>query len=329
MANLSLTTTTSSFKIYRWENESATPTVAYSSAVDAPLAGARVGDTLDVIGSGTSTRLVAGYGSAPAVAGNNSFALFDTTDGANFTATHVGIATNPPNAGDFRLGITFQDSDTVLGRQASHRLARIVDVTGSTGTLTADYATEGAGLNPMDFGVVEDIPLLALMNINNSVLFVYDISEPFEMVDPNENIATGTTTTFHTTNGNGTGQVKFGPISGNTAILYALNTNNGIQAFELTLTPPPGLPGDFNDDGKVDAADYVSWRANETANQPLPNDDGLTTQAERFDLWRANFGNMAMGAGGGSSARSVPEPGACSLAAVGMLILAVCRRRLA
>jgi hypothetical protein len=64
--------------------------------------------------------------------------------------------------------------------------------------------------------------------------------------------------------------------------------------------------GDFNNNGKVDAADYVIWRKN-TANNPLPNDDGLTTQAARFDLWRSNFGDMAMPGGGGGGA--VPEPG--------------------
>jgi hypothetical protein len=75
------------------------------------------------------------------------------------------------------------------------------------------------------------------------------------------------------------------------------------------------LLGDFNDDGKVDAADYVIWRMNETANNPLPNDDGLATQAERFDLWRANFGEMEMP--GGGSGGAVPEPAAALLLMIG------------
>ena len=75
-----------------------------------------------------------------------------------------------------------------------------------------------------------------------------------------------------------------------------------------TVVPPMGLLGDFNEDDKVDAADYVIWRKNETANNPLPNDDGLATQAERFDLWKANFGNMVM-PGGGSGGGAVPSRG--------------------
>jgi hypothetical protein len=89
-----------------------------------------------------------------------------------------------------------------------------------------------------------------------------------------------------------------------------------------------GLSGDFNDDGKVDAADYIPWRMNEIANAALPNDNGLTTQADRFNLWKANFGNMA---GSGSSStfppppsafdNAVPEPTSLSLLALASLIL--------
>jgi hypothetical protein len=81
--------------------------------------------------------------------------------------------------------------------------------------------------------------------------------------------------------------------------------NNAGTSFTL-VAPPTGLLGDFNEDDVVDAADYVVWRKNETDNNPLPNDDGLLTQVERFDLWRANFGETP-GSGAGGSA-PIPEP---------------------
>jgi hypothetical protein len=84
-----------------------------------------------------------------------------------------------------------------------------------------------------------------------------------------------------------------------------------IKSIEIIGTVPPGVPGDFNSDGKVDAADYVIWRKN-TGNNALPNDDGLTTQAARFDLWRSNFGEMA-GGGSGAGGGAVPEPGSIAL----------------
>jgi hypothetical protein len=72
----------------------------------------------------------------------------------------------------------------------------------------------------------------------------------------------------------------------------------------------PGLDGDYNDDGKVDAADYVVWREN----------DGLQAG---YDLWRAHFGNMQMpGVGSGVLADSrVPEPGTGLLLFVALLAL--------
>ena len=66
--------------------------------------------------------------------------------------------------------------------------------------------------------------------------------------------------------------------------------------YSGTITSPPALlPGDFNDDGAVDAADYVVWR------------DGLgkTYAQEDYEVWRANFG---MRIGNGTSLSSVPEP---------------------
>jgi hypothetical protein len=65
-----------------------------------------------------------------------------------------------------------------------------------------------------------------------------------------------------------------------------------------------GLDGDYNADGKVDAADYAFWRKN----------DG--TQAG-YDLWRANFGAMAGSGSGGVAAGTVPEPTAAILLLIG------------
>jgi hypothetical protein len=93
-----------------------------------------------------------------------------------------------------------------------------------------------------------------------------------------------------------------------------------------------GLPGDFNDDGKVDAADYVVWRKNVTANAALPNDNGLATQADRFNLWRSNFGNpMGSGSSGLNAHGAVPEPATMLLLllAIAGLPAACVRRRAA
>ena len=44
------------------------------------------------------------------------------------------------------------------------------------------------------------------------------------------------------TSGPFTGSVQWGGITGNSATLYALSTNNGIQAFTVTVIEPPPAP---------------------------------------------------------------------------------------
>jgi hypothetical protein len=99
------------------------------------------------------------------------------------------------------------------------------------------------------------------------------------------------------------------------------NTPNGDEIIAFSLAPPE-FPGDFNEDGKVDAADYVVWRKNGA--NPLPNDTGLTTSQARFDLWRANFGNMQMP--GGGSGGAVPEPASAVLMLLGLAVVGWRRR---
>jgi hypothetical protein len=77
-------------------------------------------------------------------------------------------------------------------------------------------------------------------------------------------------------------------------------------------TDPPGVIGDYNDDDKVDAADYVVWRKFNGTLTTLPNDStpGIVSPAD-LDEWKAHFGMMA---GGGSSTAAVPEPGTMTAA---------------
>jgi hypothetical protein len=105
--------------------------------------------------------------------------------------------------------------------------------------------------------------------------------------------------------------------------IYALNPAPGTERFDVVggserrdgalALYAAGTPGDFNNDGKVDAGDYATWRKNETANAALPNDNGAGNQAARFALWRANFGNPS-GAAAGLAGGAVPEPSALLLA---------------
>jgi hypothetical protein len=89
------------------------------------------------------------------------------------------------------------------------------------------------------------------------------------------------------------------------------------------------LPGDYNNDGKVDAADYVVWRKNEGTATPLPNDPfGGTIGIGQYELWRNNLGAMAGSGAGSGLGGAVPEPtGLALLLSGGLLALAHRRQR--
>jgi hypothetical protein len=68
---------------------------------------------------------------------------------------------------------------------------------------------------------------------------------------------------------------------------------------------PPALAGDYNNDGNVDAADYIVWRKFVDTNFALPNETASLggVDEDDYNAWLANFG--AAGSGDDSP---VPEP---------------------
>ena len=141
--------------------------------------------------------------------------------------------------------------------------------------------------------------------------------------------------------------VEYDPATGKVTARF----DNGTFGFSTT--------GDYNNDGTVNAADYVVWRNNEGTNNSLPNNSiaGPIGQAH-YDQWAANFGktgttglvgnfyvgyretlpgagngparpptyDLFVGPGAGQIVGNVPEPSSVALAALGLLILAVRRR---
>ena len=230
--NLSTNSTTSPYKVYRWADQAATPTLHYSG--NAGLAGARIGDDLAAFGADATGFLAAGFGSSPSVAGNNSYTTVNTgsSGGAAAAVAYTGGA-----AGDYRLGITIADANTVLGTQA--QIVRQVSFLGTSGTLdfstTLNVLTERGLLYFTAYGT----PLLAtqewgsgattntvrLYNATNllsagSVSFIQSI-----------NLTTSTNA-----NGNAIGGIAYGEVNG-TPTIYALSTNNGIQALQIVPEP--------------------------------------------------------------------------------------------
>ena len=139
------------------------------------------------------------------------------------------------------------------------------------------------------------------------------------------NVTTGQRLT--TMDGNGSFFVHYGPGS-------AFNQNQIVlSAFEAVL-----LPGDYNQNGTVDAADYTVWRDNlGGAGSTLgvhrdPANTGVVSVAD-YNSWKAHFGQTA-GAGSGATAgllssanAAVPEPTALALLTIGLALLVPTARR--
>jgi hypothetical protein len=93
------------------------------------------------------------------------------------------------------------------------------------------------------------------------------------------------------------------------------------------LTSPPVLPGDYNVDGSVDAADYVVWRATIGQTGPgLPADGNrdLSVDGSDYDIWKANFRKIATSPAEARSQQfAVPEAATLPMIAVMAVLLAL------
>jgi hypothetical protein len=92
---------------------------------------------------------------------------------------------------------------------------------------------------------------------------------------------------------------------------FGVGTGRYLVDDVVLSAPSPGLLGDYNEDGAVDAADYTVWR---DGNSPDSSQAG-------YDLWAGNYGASAS-----APSLAVPEPSA----AVSMLLACygaiACRR---
>jgi len=72
---------------------------------------------------------------------------------------------------------------------------------------------------------------------------------------------------------------------------------------------PNVLPGDYNNNGVVDAADYTRWRDALGSSTVLPNDPtpGVVDQSD-YDRWKTNFGKPGGVGSLVATAATVPEP---------------------
>jgi fibronectin-binding autotransporter adhesin len=251
--------------------------------------------------------------------GNNTLAalIADAADGGV-----VGVAKSGPGkwvltGSNTYTGATNVDEGTLLiqGNQSGSGVATVAagGVLGGTGSLGGDVVFEEGGQFVTEFvsGMID--PLAIAGNVDLSAL-----ANALNVIGS----GTGSSWTIATYTGALTG--TFENITTGYSVDYGTGSNSQIT---LNLAGPVGVAGDYNENGTVDAADYVVWR-NNLNEGGLPNEGGISpgmVDNDDYVFWRSRFGATAGGAGSGAS--NVPEPAGVVLAGLALLGMVCARRR--
>jgi hypothetical protein len=222
-----VTTAGANYIVYKWANEAATPT----QAINTTFTQARVGDDLTALGGGSSTLLAAGFGTA-----DNGFAVLNPT-----TATATAVAVTGAALGDYSIGLTFRDSGHLYGSRGSPGI-RNTSFSGTTGNVDNTFVPSSVNQRLLAYAVVGGTPLLAVENSATSAtdalastVYLYDATDP-----TNPQLITSLKNTTGALFGStGNGALAWDITGPNTANLYALVTNEGIQAFTVTVGAVP------------------------------------------------------------------------------------------
>ncbi|MCA9239908.1 MAG: hypothetical protein KDA37_06905 [Planctomycetales bacterium] len=204
---------------------------------------------------------------------------------------------------DFSFGPAIFPVATIKGR----------DLGGDLTTIGPGFSTVSGGQFPTeDHLFVIDEGTLAISSLLGNQTF--DLaSDPAELVEEGlatislqQTAASGSLRTYLATlmlPVDATTIEEEGSIS---ATIHVVGTLVGTGSFQVDL----GLPGDFNDDGTVDAADYTVWR-DDLAQGQAPASD--------YQVWRDNYGASGEPVAD-PSVVAAPEPALGGLAlALGLL----------
>lgn len=225
VCNLS-TGSSAPFKIYRWENETAAPTVAYENSAPS----ARIGDSFALKGAGVNTILYASGSTS------TSISVFTTTDGANFTAgTPIPVA-----AGLARGGIAPVEDGTFWVNGAGTATTHI-NADGSVIAAAVGSMLDVSWHNVTYFHLPFSKKLIAVVGRNTTFrgnqVQVWNIhtSETNPVFVDTVNL-----TSTYNANTNATGDLAIKDNGDGTVTIFELITNNGIAAWKLTL--PVDIP---------------------------------------------------------------------------------------
>jgi hypothetical protein len=102
------------------------------------------------------------------------------------------------------------------------------------------------------------------------------------------------------------------PLTGDFLFSTSAGSGGGDHIYVVSRSAASGgPPGDYNNNGRVDAADYVLWRKGGSLANEV--DTPGTVNAADYTAWRSRFGNAAGSSAGTAANTAVPEPSALAL----------------
>ncbi len=220
--NLTTDAAASSFNIYRWAND-APDTLPEAVYIGNP-GGGRWGDNFDARGAGLQTQLLAAQRNGQAAA------VFTTSDGAQFDPILLTVEDATP--GNFGLSVAFGPGDSFFGKATGQSLRHVgFDLAAGTAVTLQNYAGVFPGSSaPLAWN--DELKFLALLAFENpDNVRLYDLADPAAPVLIDQEFCAA-----DNPNINGTGQADFGD-----GLLFVLNSNNGIVAFDVKR-PAPTVP---------------------------------------------------------------------------------------
>jgi hypothetical protein len=109
------------------------------------------------------------------------------------------------------------------------------------------------------------------------------------------------------------------PAFPNPSFDFVVYTDQGLAdmtqviSYTLATDPNPGQPGDFDEDGDVDGADFLKWQRGESPNALSPGD---------LQDWQNNYGGAPLAA-----VAAIPEPSSIVLSACALIVAFAARGR--
>ncbi len=221
--NLTVSASSSAFKVYKWTSETAAP----EAVIDYTGLATRFGDKFTVTGSTADNSLTIWAAST----NSDKIVKFTTSDnGATFTPTEITLSNG--NLGNQPVVVPSNDGNTLYTNSAS--------------TLVTSYKADGTFIDTLSGGFVSSygdaLKYFEIAGRDYLAIYNYGIgNENLRIVDITSGLSDaaliGTTPSLGSqSNGNGSGDVGVQLNADSTANIYILATNNGLGAYKFT--PP-------------------------------------------------------------------------------------------